>query len=140
MSARGERVAAVYFCDVLSMYTLETVDLLACDFSKPAAAVSELRSAWESLSSPNDVKEEFSLSIKLVARGLVFARANKCAQADRCIHAHAHTLARHTEQRNTSHVTRHTSHVARHTSHITRSIRDIVQAAATLSAGMNSQP
>jgi len=45
-------------------YTLETVDLLACDFSRPAAAVSELRSAWEAISSPNDIKEEFSLSIK----------------------------------------------------------------------------
>jgi hypothetical protein len=43
---------------------LETVDLLACDFSRPAAAVSELRSAWEAISSPNDIKEEFSLSIK----------------------------------------------------------------------------
>ena len=38
--------------------------MLACDFSRPAAAVSELRSAWEAISSPNDIKEEFSLSIK----------------------------------------------------------------------------
>ena len=49
-------------------YTLETVDLLACDFSRPAAAVSELRSAWEALSSPNDIKEEFSLSIKDISQ------------------------------------------------------------------------
>ena len=44
------------------------MDLLACDFSRPAAAVSELRSAWEALSSPNDIKEEFSLSIKDISQ------------------------------------------------------------------------
>jgi hypothetical protein len=43
---------------------MDAVELLACDFSRPAAAVSELRSAWEAISSPNDIKEEFSLSIK----------------------------------------------------------------------------
>jgi hypothetical protein len=37
---------------------------VACDFSRPACAVSELRSAWEAISSPNDIKEEFSLSMK----------------------------------------------------------------------------
>jgi hypothetical protein len=59
------------FCCVVSSrrrYTLETVDLLACDFCRPAAAVSELRSAWEALSSPNDIKEEFSLSIKDISQ------------------------------------------------------------------------
>ena len=44
------------------------MDLLACDFTRPAAAVSELRSAWEALSSPNDIKEEFSLSIKDISQ------------------------------------------------------------------------
>ena len=56
------------FLTRLKRYTLETVDLLACDFTRPAAAVSELRSAWEALSSPNDIKEEFSLSIKDISQ------------------------------------------------------------------------
>jgi hypothetical protein len=30
--------------------------------------VSELRSAWEAISSPNDIKEEFSLSIKDISQ------------------------------------------------------------------------
>jgi hypothetical protein len=60
--------SGIAFFDAFRRYTLETVDLLACDFSRPAAAVSELRSAWEAISSPNDIKEEFSLSIKDISQ------------------------------------------------------------------------
>ncbi len=112
----------------LNMYTLETVDLLACDFSRAAAAVSELRSAWEALSSPNDVKEEFSLSIKCVACG-------ECEHVCACVVWRRGGWGMLYVTRYTLHVTRHTSHVARHTC-----IRDIVQAAATLSAGMHFKP
>ena len=114
MSARAPRTLPAFFPAFfpasrvlmrLNMYTLETVDLLACDFSRPAAAVSELRSAWEALSSPNDVKEEFSLSIKCVARG-------ECEHVCACV-----VWSR--GRRSMLYVTRHTSHVTRHTSHVT---------------------